>query len=241
MARLRRCCPVGIPQHAIQRGNNRRVCFTCDEDRAAYAHWLFEASTRYGVLIHAWVFMTNHIHLLATPTIEGGLSRLFQYIGRHYVRYFNRTYQQSGTLWEGRFKSCVVQEESYLLICHRYIELNPVRAKMVNDPAEYVWSSYQVNALGVASKLCSPHDLYLALGNSKQERLANYKSLFESRVDGDLLTEVRRALNTGLVLGTEKFRSEVEAISGQRLRHLKPGPKPTKKRQTENENIELLL
>lgn len=209
MARLRRCCPAGIPQHVIQRGNNRQVCFTCDEDVAAYAHWLYEASTKYGVLIHAWVFMTN-------------------------------PYRQSGTLWEGRSKSCVVQEESYLLICQRYIELNPVRANMVSDPAEYVWSSYQVNGLGVASKLCSPHDLYLSLGNSKQERLTNYRSLFKSYMDGELLAEVRHALNTGLVLGTEKFRSEVEAISGQRLRHLKPGPKPTYRRQVENDSGLLL-
>ena len=112
---------------------------------------------------------------------------------------------------------------------------------MVNDPAEYVWSSYQVNALGVDSKLCSHHELYLALGNSKQERLANYKLLFESHVDGDLLAEVRYTLNKGLVLGTGKFRSEVEAISGQRLRHLTPGLKPTKKRQIESNHFELLL
>ena len=240
MARLRRCCPAGIPQHAIQRGNNRQVCFTCDEDVAAYAHWLYEASTKYGVLIHSWVFMTNHVHLLATPTEEGGLSRMFQYVGRHYVRYFNHTYQQSGTLWEGRFKSCVVQEESYFLICQRYIELNPVRANMVSNPAEYVWSSYQVNGLGVASKLCSPHDAYLALGKSKQERLTNYRSFFNSHVDGDLLEEVRLALNKGLVLGTEKYRREVEAISGQRLRHLKPGPKPIKTGQVESDSGLLL-
>lgn len=225
MARLRRCSPPGIPQHAIQRGNNRRVCFTCDADMAAYARWLLEAGTKYGVLIHAWVFMTNHVHLLATPTEENGLSRLFQYVGRHYVRYFNRSYRQSGTLWEGRFKSCIVQDESWLLVCQRYIELNPVRANMVRDPANYVWSSYRANGLGIASRLCSPHEQYLALGKTQQERLANYRSLFESHVDGDLLTEVRHALNKGLVLGTDKFRSEVETITGQRLRHLKPGRK----------------
>ena len=226
MARLRRCNPAGIPQHAIQRGNNRRVCFTCDADMAAYAHWLYEASKKYGVLIHAWVFMTNHVHLLATPTAEGGLSRLFQYIGRHYVRYFNRTYRQSGTLWEGRFKSCVVQEEAYFLMCQRYIELNPVRANLVSDPADYVWSSYQINGLGAESRLCSPHELYMALGSTRQERLANYRSLFATSVKGELLSEIRHALNKGLVLGSETFRNEVEQITGQRLRHLKSGPRP---------------
>ena len=135
--------------------------------------------------------MTNHVHLLATPTEEGGLSKLFQYIGRHYVRYFNRAYRRSETLWEGRFKSCLVQEETYFLVCQRYIGLNPVRANMVCDPAEYAWSSYQANGLGVDTKLCSPHTLYLALGNTKEERLTNYLSLFDSHIDGDLLTEVR--------------------------------------------------
>jgi len=168
MARLKRCCPAGISQHAIQRGNNRQVCFICNEDMAAYVHWLFEASTRYRVLIHAWMFMTNHVHLLATAEEEGGgLSKLFQYIGRHYVRYFNDRYRRSGTLWEGRYKSCVVQEESYLLVCQRYIELNPVRANMVSDSAAYTWSSNQVNGLGVDSNLCSPHALYLAFENTK--------------------------------------------------------------------------
>lgn len=240
MARLRRCSLAGIPHHAIQRGNNRQVCFTCDEDMAVYARWLLEASTKYGVLIHAWVFMTNHVHLLATPTVEGGLSRLFQYLGRHYVRYFNNTYRRSGTLWEGRFKSCLVQEESYFLICQRYIELNPVRADVVNDPADYVWSSYQVNGLGVESELCTPHALYLALGHTKQARLINYRALFASHVEGEPLAEVRHALNKGLVLGTEKFRRKVEAISGRRLRNLKPGPKPTNRRRCENDS-ELLL
>lgn len=127
------------------------------------------------------------------------------------------------------FKDEQYGQTTALLFCQRYIELNPVRARMVNDPAGYAWSSYQVNGLGVVSKLCSPHDLYLALGNSRQERLANYRSLFELHVDGDLLTEVRHALNNVLVLGTEKFRSEAEMISGYRLRHLKPGLKPTRK------------
>ena len=128
MARLSRLCPAGVPQHIIQRGNNRQACFAPDQDMAAYAHWLAEAAEKYQVSIHAWVFMTNHVHLLVTPSSKDGISKMMQTLGRQYVRYFNYIYQRSGTLWEGRFKSCVVDAEDYLLICQRYIELNPVRA-----------------------------------------------------------------------------------------------------------------
>jgi len=139
MARLPRISLPGIPLHIIQRGNNRQVCFAAEEDFAAYAYWLHEYARKYRVALHAWVFMTNHVHLLATPQTEDGISRLMQTLGRHYVRYFNHTYKRSGTLWEGRFKSCAVDEENYLLTCQRYIELNPVRANMVGAPEEYKW------------------------------------------------------------------------------------------------------
>jgi len=135
MARLPRICLPGIPQHIIQRGNNRQVCFASEEDFAAYAHWLGEASIKNNVAIHAWVFMTNHVHLLVTPESQDGISRMMQTLGRRYVRYFNYTYKRTGTLWEGRFKSCVVDADNYLLTCQRYIELNPVRANMVEHPA----------------------------------------------------------------------------------------------------------
>jgi putative transposase len=109
MARLNRFCPVGIAQHVIQRGNNRQVCFNGDEDFAAYAHWLKEFADKYEVEIHAWVFMTNHVHLLMTPQKDHGISQMMQALGRQYVRFYNYTYKRSGTLWEGRFKSCLVQ------------------------------------------------------------------------------------------------------------------------------------
>ena len=128
MARLPRVCLPDIPQHIIQRGNNRQLCFASDEDCAAYVYWLAEASKKYRVAIHAWIFMTNHVHLLATSKTRDGLSKMMQVVGRHYVRYFNHSYRRTGTLWEGRFKSCVVDAEDYLLVCQRYIELNPVRA-----------------------------------------------------------------------------------------------------------------
>lgn len=157
MSRRTRLCPPGAAQHVIQRGNNRQICFCADEDCAAYAHWLREAATKFRVQIHAWVFMTNHVHLLVTPADAEGVSRMMQQVGRRYVRYFNKTDRRSGTLWEGRFKSCLVQSTEYLLQCYRYIELNPVRASMVCDPADYKWSSYRSNGLGVGSALLTPH------------------------------------------------------------------------------------
>jgi len=149
MARLPRVCLPDIPQHIIQRGNNRQVCFGSDEDFAAYAHWLEEYAKKFQVAIHAWVFMTNHVHLLLIST-DDGASLLMQALGRRYVRYFNYSYRRSGTLWEGRFKSCVVDADNYLLLCQRYIELNPVRAGMVESPGAYRWSSYRANGLGQA-------------------------------------------------------------------------------------------
>ena len=131
MPRQPRLCPPNIPQHIIQRGNNRQICFVANEDYAAYAHWLREYAGKSGVKIHAWVFMTSHVHLLVTPADEQAVSILMQNLGRHYVQYFNKVYKRSDTLWEGRFKSCLVQAADYLLQCYRYIEMNPVRAGMV--------------------------------------------------------------------------------------------------------------
>lgn len=185
MARKPRVCPAGVAQHIIQRGNNCQVCFGDDSDFAAYTHWLREAAERWAVAVHACVFMTNHVHLLATPDREHGVSGMMQDPGRRYVRHFNYRWQRSGTLWEGRFKSCLVQNTEYLLHCYRYIELNPVRARMVTEPAEYRWSSYRSNGLGVGSSLLTPHPEYLALGDSSS-RLANYRALFSAHVENEL-------------------------------------------------------
>lgn len=152
MARLPRLDVPGVAQHVIQRGNNRQACFGSDQDFVAYAGWLHEYAVKHEVAIHAWVFMTNHVHLLVTPKNAGGVSALMQSVGRRYVPYFNYSYKRSGTLWEGRFRSCLVQSERYLLECYRYIELNPVRADMVSGPGDYKWSSYRCNGLGFESK-----------------------------------------------------------------------------------------
>jgi putative transposase len=226
MARLRRYCPSGIPQHVIQSGNNRTVCFASDEDRGAYAHYLHEAAAKFGIAIHGWVFMTNHVHLLVTPEEDNSLSRGMQYLGRHYVRYFNQTYRRTGTLFEGRFKSCIVQQSKYFLVCLRYIELNPLRAGMVADPADYRWSSYRAHGFGPASKLWTPHPRYLGLGDTDSERRVRYRSLFEERVEGELLAELRQSVNRGLALGSERFRQEIEELGGRRQHLLKRGPQP---------------
>lgn len=225
MARLPRLCPVGIPQHIIQRGNNRQPCFASDEDFAAYASWLLKASKLYRVDVHTWVFMTNHVHLLVTPHEANAVSRMMQYVGRHYVRYFNHTYRRTGTLWEGRFKSCLVQEDEYLFYCYRYIELNPVRAKMVAHPADYRWSSYHANAMGVNSNLRSPHPLYIALGSDAASREANYRSLFDAHIDSQVIDDIRGSVQKGLVLGSDYFKEAIADLTGRRVREKKRGPK----------------
>jgi putative transposase len=148
---------------------------------------------------------------------------MMQALGRRYVRYFNFEYQRSGTLWEGRFKSCLVQEERYLLEVYRYIELNPVRADMETDPGEYRWSSYQINALGKVSNLCTPHPEYLELGLEPLERRKNYRALFIQRIDGELLEGIRAKTNKGLAVGHDRFKEEIELLTGRRVRAKKRG------------------
>jgi len=148
MPRRHRDCPPGVAIHVIQRGNNRQICFAEEADIKAYANWLREGAEKYSIAIHAWVFMTNHVHLLMTPSDTNGISGCMQLLGRTYVRSYNYRYRRTGTLFEGRFKSCLVQAQNYLLACQRYIELNPMRGGMVKDPADYLWSSYRAHAFG---------------------------------------------------------------------------------------------
>ncbi|BCB27523.1 hypothetical protein SKTS_24090 [Sulfurimicrobium lacus] len=139
-----------MPQHIVQRGINREPCFFAEEDYHSYLHWLERAAVDWHCVVHAYVLMTNHVHLLVSPETETGTAKLMQAIGRRYVQYINRSYRRTGSLWEGRYKSSVIQAETYLLTCMRYIELNPVRAGMVQDPGQYRWSSYRHNGLGQA-------------------------------------------------------------------------------------------
>jgi putative transposase len=223
MARLARICPIDVLQHIIQRDNNHHICFADDADLSAYANWLKLYADKFSVDIHVWVFMTNHVYLLCTPHEEHGTRKMMQALGRQYVRYFNYKYQRTGTLWEGRFKSCLVDKENYLLCLYRYIEFNPVRSKMVNTPAQYTWSSYQINALGKKSELCTPHPLYLALGKTRKEVQEAYRSLFNSPNDKQLLGNIRSSINSGMAIGSENFKLEIERLTGGRLHNIKKG------------------
>lgn len=223
MARLPRIQLTDIPQHIIQRGNNRSLCFADEQDFAAYAHWLTDYSVKHCVDVHAWVFMTNHVHLLCTPRKPRAISLLMQSLGRRYVQYFNHKYRRTGTLWEGRFKSCVIEDISYLMQVYKYIELNPVRARMVDEPSQYFWSSYQINALGKQSALCTPHPVYMALDANSLKRCEIYQSLFKYQTSPSLIEDIRVSLNKGLALGSEFFKSKIERSAGRRVREAKIG------------------
>lgn len=212
MPRRPRFCPAGFPVHVIQRGNNRSTLFTSDADMAAYAHWLEDGSLRLGVDVHGWVFMTNHVHLLMTPNTDQAVSRLMQSLGRRYVGHFNYSYARSGTLFEGRFRSCLVQGDQYFLTCLRYIELNPVRAGMVRDPGEYQWSSYRAHAFGTPVKFWNPHGLYQALGPNPADRQSAWRKRVGEAIETETIAKIRHCTNTGLVLGSEKFRDQVAAL-----------------------------
>jgi len=212
MPRLPRIDAPGIAQHIIQRGNNRQICFGDNQDLAAYACWLKEYAKEYNVDIHAWVLMTNHVHLLMTAHKKLGISKLMQALGRKYVQYYNFKYKRSGTLWEGRFKSCLVQSDRYVLACYRYIELNPVRAAMVENPKEYRWSSYVINAIGKESSLCTPHPSYLALGKTKESRLRMYREIFKGQLPEETINNIRITTQKGLILGTDSFKQQMEEL-----------------------------
>ena len=217
----------GLPQHVVQRGNNRHACFFADADYLYYLEALRTAAEKFGGRIHAYVLMTNHVHLLVTPDRENALSEIMQSIGRRYVRYVNKAYRRSGTLWEGRFKASLVQSENYLLRCYRYIELNPVRAGMVDRPGEYRWSSYGANAQGAVDEVLCPHDEYRHLGTTAEERQGAYRAFFRSPLEPGAIADIRHAMDHELVVGTNQFKDEVEALTKRRTRMGKPG-RPSK-------------
>jgi putative transposase len=207
--------------HIIQRGNNRSPCFYADEDYGLFLHHLEQLSQRFQCAVHAYVLMTNHAHLLITPAVADGASDLMKHLGQRYVQYINKTYGRSGTLWEGRFKSNLVQRQGYFLACQRYIELNPVRARMVKRPGDYRWSSYCANADLQPSPLITPHEEYLALGPTAPERAANYRELFRHEIDPAVLHEIRLAVNGGFALGNDRFKEEIAQMLGRRAERLR--------------------
>ena len=230
MARLRRFVIPGQPQHIIQRGNNRQVIFAADADYQFFRDALVEAAIEHGLAIHAYVWMTNHFHLLATPESGHAISKVFQSVGRRYVQYFNATYGRSGTLWEGRYRATVIDSERYLLTVMRYIELNPVRADMVSDPGDYPWSSYCRHAKGESgpnADRLTPHPEYLKLGRSHPERQRAYRELFRIAITEPDLVDIRECTHKGWALGSERFKEQIETL-GQRRAASKGVGRPRK-------------
>lgn len=207
----------GIPLHLIQRGNNRQPCFFAERDYAVYLDKLDEYGRKFGVAVHSYVLMTNHVHLLITPGSEAGPSLMLQALGRYYVRYINSAHSRTGTLWEGRFQTSLIDSDQYFLAVSRYVELNPVRAGMVTHPAAYPWSSYRMNGVGKHTSLLTPHALYLALGTTAEKRQARYRALFDRDIPAYALEEIRAAANKGWVLGNGRFKEAVEHQLGHAL------------------------
>ncbi|MBL8512344.1 MAG: transposase [Betaproteobacteria bacterium] len=224
-----------VPLHIVQRGHNREACFLGVEDYQSYLHWLGEALANHDCQLHAYVLMTNHVHLLLTPKKAALIPQLIMSIGRRYVQYINRTYRRTGTLWDSRYKSSVVEADNYLLTCQRYIELNPVRAAMVDDPAHYRWSSYRCHALGQPDARLTPHPLYLALAANDEARQKAYRALFRTELDGDAIDNIRLALNQNQPLGGSRFHAQIERKLGERRE-----PRPRGRPRLEEVETELL-
>jgi putative transposase len=208
---------AGVPLHIVHRGNNRNACFFKDADYRFYLKHLEELASRFACSVHAYVLMTNHVHLLVTPSENDGASQMMKRLAQRYVQYVNRVYERSGTLWEGRFKSSLVQTHGYFLKCQRYIELNPVRAGMVARPGDYPWCSYRTNGDMRASTLIVPHECYVALGETPGERAAAYQRLLESGLEESDMRDIRSAANGGFALGDQQFNDELSAAIGKRV------------------------
>jgi putative transposase len=227
MARLPRLVIPNQPHHVIQRGNDRQAIFREAADYVAFLNWLREAARQFKVAVHAYVLMSNHVHLLASPSDQQGLSRMMQWVGRHYVPYFNHKYARAGTLWQGRFKATVIDSERYLMTCCRYIELNPVRAGMVAGPGDYPWSSY-AHHIGLKSDpAVTDHALYWSLGNTPFQREAAYKALVEQGVSEEDVRALGEATSKGWALGSEQFKLSLEKLTQRRVRQVKRG-RPTR-------------
>ena len=230
MARLPRLSLPGYAHHVIQRGNNRQAIFSSPSDRQVLLALIGESARQCGVALHAYVLMDNHFHLLATPESADALPRMMQAVGRRYVRYFNDGQGRTGTLWEGRYRSTLIQPETYLLACMAYMDLNPVRAGLCPDPAHYRWRSYRANALGETSPGLTPHPLYATLGPDEASRLAAYRERFAHVLADKTITDIRLALKQTQPLGNSRFFDAIEQATGQR-REAKPRGRPRKPEQ----------
>jgi putative transposase len=227
MPRQPRLVLPGIALHVIQRGNNRAACFGDDRDYLCYLTYLRKLSVKHGCVLHAYCLMTNHVHLLLTPQHSTACMDLMRDLGQSYVKYFNRRHGRSGTLWEGRYRSCIVESPQYVMACYRYIELNPVRAGMVSDPRAYAWSSHAANSGTAIDVLASPHPEYIALADNPPRRCAAYRLLFDKTLSDSVIAAIRDATNGSLPLSSEALKAEL-AAGGRRIEHRRPGPRPAK-------------
>lgn len=230
MARLPRLTVPGYPHHVIQRGNNRQPIFGDDADYRFLLELLQQYARDSKVSIHSYMLMGNHFHLLATPEVDKGLPGMMQAVGRRYVRYFNGRYGRSGTLWEGRYRSTLVQAERYLLACMVYIDLNPVRAGMVTDPAQYAWSSYRHYAGLGSDRLVTPHPLFWELGNTPFAREQAYADLIAAGLSRDVQQALSDSAHRGWALGDASYLAELARRSGRR-------PTPLGKGRPKSRNV----
>ncbi len=231
MPRKPRIYLPGVPSHIVQRGNDRSACFFEEENYLFFLECLEEASERYDVAIHAYVLMSNHIHMLMTSQTVFGISRVMQLLGNRYVQYINKKYRKTGTLWEGRHKASLVDAEQYLLTCYRYIEMNSVRANMVNHPSDYRWSSYHCHATGSSSSIVKDHEVFLRIGPTPDERMHHYRALFRAGLDASDVSEVRKAVAFSAPLGNKQFKEQIEATLGKSVGHIgrgRPKVRPVK-------------
>lgn len=222
MARMPRFFAPDLPLHVTQRGNNRQAIFHDDSERSFLLGLLGKNAVRHRVSIHAYVLMTNHVHLLATPHDAIGVPRLMQAVGHGYASWFNTRHARTGTLWEGRYRATAVEEEGYLLRCMRYIELNPVRAGLVERPGDYAWSSFRANAWGERDRLVTPHAIYRSLGRTPSDRAAAYVDICGEIVLADELARIRDASLHGWALGGATFHAAIDA-TGRRADRLPKG------------------
>jgi putative transposase len=225
LARLPRYALPNGPQHVIQRGNNRSPLFLADADFLFFRDCVTSACAQHRCAVHAYVLMTNHVHLLLTPSAADTIPLAMQSIGRRYVQYFNSKYGRTGTLWEGRYRATVIDSDSYFLTCSRYIELNPVRARLVGNPVLYRWSSYGANAFGLSDALVTEHERYRALGADPEARRVAYRALFRPALSGDTLQQIRTATNKGWALGSDAFRRRIETLLDRQAAPRRPGRK----------------
>jgi len=232
MARLPRLFLPEYPVHLVVRGNDRQDIFRSEGDRVFFHRCLVETTRKHAASVHAYVFMSNHVHLLASANTADALSKVIQSMGRRYVSYFNYLYGRTGTLWEGRFHACLVQTDRYFLSCHRYIEMNPVRAGIVARPSDHRWSSNRFNRWGKPDDLLTPHSTFLELGTSDEARGSAYEKIFELPVPWED-ESIREALRTNGVYGDKQFCDRVGKLTGRRMEPLPRGRPPKSKRSRE--------